>query len=950
MRKRFLWLALILALIPTFAFSQTPEREARGYFGIVGGDTDDKGPTLVINPDGSINAAVTGAGSGGTSMTDDAAFTPGTGGITPMGCFGDETAPDSINEGDGGVVRCTLSRKVLMVISDPTSEFHADVFDLTNSNPLATQIVDANGDAITSFGGGTQYTEGDTDATITGNALLFEGAANALVAAPGTAANGLLVDVSRVQGTVTVSGTVTANLGATDNAVLDDIADGIPITGSMTPGTGATNLGKAEDAAHSTGDVGVAVWGVRSDADAALGANGDYAPLQFDANGYLKVNIKAGAGSGGTAMADDAAFTVATTSVTPIGAMLDNTSPDSVDEGDAGIVRMSANRNLFVTIRDAAGNERGLNIAADGSLAVTGAGGGTQYAEDAALGSTPTGTLSMCRRDDALSSLTPVENDAVGIRCDSLGSVWVSLGTRLDSTNDSITVVGAAAHDAAVSGNPLLLGAYASSSAPTNVSANGDAVRLWADLAGRLQVGDGGSTLSIDDGGGSITIDGSITCGNCSGSGVSVNEDVASASADPGTPAYSVRQDTPAGTTSADGDYQPLKTDSIGRLWVNCGTGCSGGTQYTEDAASAGGETVTLAGAIRQDTISSSTSADGDFTNLKVNNVGRLYTSSSIDAALPAGTNNIGDVDVLSVPADPFGANADAASATGSISAKLRFIASTGIPITGSVTVTDGSGALNVICDSGCSGGTQYAEDSASADGDTVTLSGAVRQDTLSSNTSADGDRTYLKTTSAGRLWTSSNIDQINGVTPLMGAGNTGTGSLRTTEATDSQLSAGVGATGDAAATAGSTGSLSAKQRLMTTQLDAIQTAVQLIDDDQTGASVNYKTSAGTTEDETEIKATAGRLFSITATNTNAAARYIRCANLTAANTTPGTSTVFLGLAIPGNTAGSGFTTNFGPAGIAFSTALTCWTVTGAADTDVAEVAANEIKWIITYK
>ena len=58
------------------------------------------------------------------------------------------------------------------------------------------------------------------------------------------------------------------------------------------------------------------------------------------------------------------------------------------------------------------------------------------------------------------------------------------------------------------------------------------------------------------------------------------------------------------------------------------------------------------------------------------------------NVALPAGTNNIGDVDVLTVPTDPFGANADAGSATGSISAKLRFIASTGIPVTGSVTVT----------------------------------------------------------------------------------------------------------------------------------------------------------------------------------------------------------------------------------------------------------------------
>src|SRR5688572_24678716 len=42
------------------------------------------------------------------------------------------------------------------------------------------------------------YTEGDVDTTITGMALLFEGASNTLVAAPGTAADGLLVNVSNV--------------------------------------------------------------------------------------------------------------------------------------------------------------------------------------------------------------------------------------------------------------------------------------------------------------------------------------------------------------------------------------------------------------------------------------------------------------------------------------------------------------------------------------------------------------------------------------------------------------------------------------------------------------------------------------------------------------------------------------------------------------------------------
>jgi hypothetical protein len=94
-------------------------------------------------------------------------------------------------------------------------------------------------------------------------------------------------------------------------------------------------------------------------------------------------------------------------------------------------------------------------------------------------------------------------------------------------------------------------------------------------------------------------------------------------------------------------------------------------------------------------------STDGALVNLGTNN--DVTVTGTVSANLNAGSNNIGDVDILTiaagdnnignvdivtVPTDPFGANADAASATGSISAKLRFIASTGIPITGTVAVT----------------------------------------------------------------------------------------------------------------------------------------------------------------------------------------------------------------------------------------------------------------------
>lgn len=40
-----------------------------------------------------------------------------------------------------------------------SSSIRATVFDLTNSNPQSVAIVDTNGDQISSFGGGTQYTE-----------------------------------------------------------------------------------------------------------------------------------------------------------------------------------------------------------------------------------------------------------------------------------------------------------------------------------------------------------------------------------------------------------------------------------------------------------------------------------------------------------------------------------------------------------------------------------------------------------------------------------------------------------------------------------------------------------------------------------------------------------------------------------------------------------------------
>lgn len=123
-----------------------------------------------------------------------------------------------------------------------------DQLDLTNSNPAAVAIVDGNGDQITSFGGGAQYTEGDTDATITGTAMLVEGAANALVPLQGTVADGLLVNLGAnndvtVTGTVGISGTVGVTATNLDIRDLTSAADSVAAVQSGTWNVNAVQSG-----------------------------------------------------------------------------------------------------------------------------------------------------------------------------------------------------------------------------------------------------------------------------------------------------------------------------------------------------------------------------------------------------------------------------------------------------------------------------------------------------------------------------------------------------------------------------------------------------------------------------------------------------------------------------------------------------------------------------------
>lgn len=230
---------------------------------------DDGGSTLSID-DGGASITVDGTvGVSGTVTVDSELTTAdldtGAGtdtravvglvyGASGGGVLVSTTNPLPIGDNGGsltvdGTVAATQSGTWSARITDGTDT--ADVLDLTNSNPLTVAIVDGDGTQITSFGGGTQYTEGGTDASITGTAILWE-----------------------------------------------DTSDTLRPVSAAKP---------------------------------------------------LPVEIVAGAGSGGTAAADDADFTAGTTSGTPVMGAYQST-PTAVTDGDMGIIGITANREVKVSV------------------------------------------------------------------------------------------------------------------------------------------------------------------------------------------------------------------------------------------------------------------------------------------------------------------------------------------------------------------------------------------------------------------------------------------------------------------------------------------------------------------------------------------------------------------------------------------------------------------------
>lgn len=160
-----------------------------------------------------------------------------------------------------------------------------------------------------------------------------------------------------------------------------------------------------------------------------------------------------------------------------------------------------------------------------------------------------------------------------------------------------------------------------------------------------------------------------------------------------------------------------------------------------------------------------------------------------------------------------------------------------------------------------------------------------------------------IKTSAASNI--STNTAQINGVTPLMGAGNTGTGSQRVTIATD-QLVIPI---------SDNSGSLTVDAPLATPAF------VTVTPNTTGGWAIANMTSGDTftalTSTAQVIKASAGTLGGWYIYNPNVTPAYVNIYNIAAASVTVGTSTPALNLCIPATSAANIEFTN----GITFSNA-----------------------------
>ena len=342
--------------------------------------------------------------------------------------------------------------------------------------------------------------------------------------------------------------------GANVRAIKVDSSGELQVdVGSITPGTGATDLGKAIQSAQGTTDTGVAALVVRNDTLADLsGADGDYSPLQVNASGALYIVQSAALPTGSNAIGKLAANSgvdigdVDVTSLPSIPSGSNNIGSVGLESGTNAIGKLVANSGVDIGDVDVTSVIPGTGATNLGK------------AIQSAQGTTDTGVPALVVRNDTLADLAGSDHDYAPLQVNASGALYVEVktsglpsGAATEAKQDTIeTTLTAIETDAdtiagAVSGTEMQVDVVASLPAGSN------------------NIGDV-DVLSVVPGVAATSLGKAIQS--------------AQGTTDTGVAALVVRNDTLADLAGADHDYAPLQVNASGALYTSLATALPAGT------------------------------------------------------------------------------------------------------------------------------------------------------------------------------------------------------------------------------------------------------------------------------------------------------------------------------------------------------------------------------------
>lgn len=414
---------------------------------------------------------------------------------------------------------------------------------------------------------------------------------------------------------------------------------------SNIPGTGALNLGKAEDAPHTSGDVGVMALAVRNDNGTVLaGSDGDYLPMTTDSSGALRVDIN------GTISTNNS-----TTSVLAGGATFTGTSDETLiyNEIRVSVIASHASASDGLSIQQSTDN---TNWDITDTYTIPAATAKTysvpRQARYFRVVYTNGGTLqtsfrlqtilnrlgsrvSSQRPGDAYTNETDLEQQQSFLMGYN-GTTWDRLrtvGTGVLSASSVLTagaaIIGKVGIDQTTPGTTNLV-ALAANQSVNVAQMNGTTVTMGNGVAG---TGVQRVTLASDSTANIATIGTSITPGT-GATNLGKAEDVAAVSGDTGVGVLGVRNDTLASQTSASGDYGFHALDTAGILMTAGAPRLLKGRQVTTITSSTAETTIVTAIA----------STFLDIYGLILTNTSATATKVSIRDATAGGTISVFEV------------------------------------------------------------------------------------------------------------------------------------------------------------------------------------------------------------------------------------------------------------------------------------------------------------------